>query len=294
MPARNTTRKRKKKSSNNSSNKQSAQNATNSTSNVPDKPSNVYETEPNRSWINVRFWKNIMGCLAALLVYYFAAFHPHLMIKGPAKKLIGPLLASPHGDKECVKLNTFGRTCLIFWSFHFLRRLFEGMLMQTFYRYAPHSEITGTIIMCTSLAVFNGVCNNIHIWFRQNWQCASMANIALGLCIFFIGEFGNSYHHYLLKKCRSKYQKNVDSEFKGHVIPKGGMFDYISCPHYLFEIITWFGWMFICQFSTGSIITFSITLGTLMMKAMEVHSVYKQKFTVFYPPNRRALIPFVF
>lgn len=294
MPSRKLT-KRKKKNSFKANTNTSTSSSTTATKSKPHTLSDVYETEPNRSWINVRYWSGIIGHLSALLIYFFVAFQRNIMIKGPSRKLIGPLFGTTYSDKkECTSLNTFGIICIIFWSIHHLRRLFEIMVIQKFYRYASHSEITGSIIFYGSLAIFNGICNNIYVWFREQWQCPSMANIVLGIVLFVIGQFGNSYHHYLLKQIRIEYQINIDKEFKGHILPKDGMFDYVTCPHYFFEIITWFGWMFICQFSTGSMMIFGIVLATLLMKAIQVHAEYKQKFRGLYPHQRKALIPFVF
>ena len=239
-----------------------------------------------------------MGHLTALLVYYFVAFHPTLMVKGPTRRFLGPISLFTPADtlknkEECTTLNTFGKLCLVFWSIHHLRRLLEIMCIQKFYRYAPHSEISGAIIFYGSLGIFNGICNNIYVWFREQWQCPSLPNITLGVVLFCVGQFGNSYHHYLLRQIRDEYQTNIDKDFKGHILPKGGMFDYISCPHYLFEILTWFGWMFITQFTTGSVMVFGITFATLLVKAIEVHKEYNDKYRGLYPHERKALIPFV-
>ncbi|KAJ6901517.1 hypothetical protein NC651_019323 [Populus alba x Populus x berolinensis] len=55
-----------------------------------------------------------------------------------------------------------------------------------------------------------------------------------GIVLFLIGIIGNFYHHRLLSKLRS----NNDKEYK---VPKGGLFDLVICPHYLFEILAILG-----------------------------------------------------
>jgi very-long-chain enoyl-CoA reductase len=61
-----------------------------------------------------------------------------------------------------------------------------------------------------------------------------------GIALFPVGIIGNVYHLYLLSKLRGKGEK----EYK---ISKGGLFDYVICPHYLFEIIGFYGFSFISQ-----------------------------------------------
>ncbi|MBA0571140.1 hypothetical protein Golob_004730, partial [Gossypium lobatum] len=64
---------------------------------------------------------------------------------------------------------------------------------------------------------------------------------------------GNFYHHYLLSKLRTK----GDKEYK---IPKGGLFELVICPHYLFEILEFLGISLISQ----TLYSFSVTLGSAL------------------------------
>lgn len=106
-----------------------------------------------------------------------------------------------------------------------------------------------------------------------------------GILLFLIGIGGNFYHHYLLSKLRGK----GDKEYK---IPKGGLFDLVICPHYLFEIIEFLGISFISQ----TLYAFSFTLGTifyLMGRSYATRKWYLSKFENF-PEDVKALIPYLF
>ncbi|KAK2366602.1 3-oxo-5-alpha-steroid 4-dehydrogenase family protein [Trifolium repens] len=106
-----------------------------------------------------------------------------------------------------------------------------------------------------------------------------------GIALFLVGIIGNFYHHYLLSKLREKGEK----EYK---IPKGGLFDYVICPHYLFEIIGFYGFSFISQTLYG----FSFALGTtfyLLGRSYATRRWYVSKFEDF-PKNVKAIIPFFF
>lgn len=106
-----------------------------------------------------------------------------------------------------------------------------------------------------------------------------------GIMLFLIGIIGNFYHHYLLSKLRSKN----DKEYK---VPKGGLFDLVICPHYLFEILGFWGVFCIAQ----TVYSFSFATGTtlyLMGRSYATRRWYLSKFEDF-PKDVKALIPLVF
>jgi hypothetical protein len=78
--------------------------------------------------------------------------------------------------------------------------------------------------------------------------CRDLPDPAIGLpypgvLVFAVGIAGNLYHHYLLSRLRS----GSSGGDKGHRIPRGGLFELVTCPHYLFEIIGLFGFAMISQ-----------------------------------------------
>ncbi|MFQ6655561.1 hypothetical protein Gotur_026069 [Gossypium turneri] len=107
----------------------------------------------------------------------------------------------------------------------------------------------------------------------------------LGIALFLIGISGNFYHHYLLSKLRTK----GDKDYK---IPKGGLFELVICPHYLFEILEFLGISLISQ----TLYSFSVTLGSalyLMCRSYVTRKWYVSKFEDF-PKEVKAFIPLVF
>ena len=106
----------------------------------------------------------------------------------------------------------------------------------------------------------------------------------LGLVLFVVGISGNLYHHYLLSGLRKKGEK-------GYMLPKGGLFDYVVCPHYLFEIIGFLGIAFISQTVFGfSLLSFVFLY--LLGRSLSTRELYVKKFEGF-PSHRKALIPFI-
>ena len=74
-------------------------------------------------------------------------------------------------------------------------------------------------------------------------------------------------------------------------IPRGGLFDYVSCANFFGEIFEWGGF----ALASGSFVAFAFffnTMFNLVPRALQHHEYYLQKFED-YPKNRRALIPFL-
>jgi very-long-chain enoyl-CoA reductase len=106
-----------------------------------------------------------------------------------------------------------------------------------------------------------------------------------GIVVFLVTIIGNFYHHYILSNLRVKGEK----EYK---IPKGGLFGIVICPHYLFEIIDFYGVFFISQ----TLYSLCFAIGTtfyLLGRSYSTRNWYLSKFEDF-PKNVKAVIPFVF
>jgi protein-S-isoprenylcysteine O-methyltransferase Ste14 len=74
-------------------------------------------------------------------------------------------------------------------------------------------------------------------------------------------------------------------------VPRGGMFERVSCPHYLGEIVEWTGWALLTWTWAG--LVFALwTAANLVPRAGALHRVYREQFPD-YPANRAALIPHV-
>jgi very-long-chain enoyl-CoA reductase len=81
-------------------------------------------------------------------------------------------------------------------------------------------------------------------------------------------------------------------------IPRGFLFQRVSCPHYLFEILSWAGFNLVTQTWAG-VAFMLVGAGILAAWAHTRHVAYRKDFDgregrEMYPAQRRALIPFVF
>ncbi len=77
----------------------------------------------------------------------------------------------------------------------------------------------------------------------------------------------------------------------GYKIPRGGLYEYVSSPNYLGEIVEWFGWA-IATWSLPGLAFAIYTVANLGPRAMQHHAWYRRTFPE-YPGRRKALVPFV-
>lgn len=77
----------------------------------------------------------------------------------------------------------------------------------------------------------------------------------------------------------------------GYKIPHGWLFKYISCPNLFGEIIEWLGFA-ILTWSLPGVVFFVWTFANLVPRALAHHRWYRNHFSD-YPPNRKAVFPFI-
>ena len=76
-----------------------------------------------------------------------------------------------------------------------------------------------------------------------------------------------------------------------YAIPEGWLFNKISCPNLLGELIEWMGFALLC-WNLPALTFFTWTAANLIPRALSHHKWYKEKFKG-YPPGRKAIIPFL-
>lgn len=77
----------------------------------------------------------------------------------------------------------------------------------------------------------------------------------------------------------------------GYRIPRGGAFEWVSCPNYLGEIIEWCGWA-LATWSLPGLAFAVYTTANLAPRARSHHGWYQAQFPD-YPARRRALVPYL-
>ena len=135
-----------------------------------------------------------------------------------------------------------------------------------------------------SAFLFNIVNGSINGYFLSNINLNSVSIFLItGFLLFVLGLYINiSSDNKLINLRKIK---------KGYFIPKGGLFEHISCPNFFGEILEWFGFA-LMTFNIGSLSFFIWTCCNLIPRALAHHKWYKNKFNE-YPKERKAILPYL-
>ena len=110
------------------------------------------------------------------------------------------------------------------------------------------------------------------------------APFVVGACLFLTGFWIN------FKSDRDIIRQREESG-GNYVIPRGGLFEYVSAPNYLGEIVEWIGFA-LMTWSVAALAFAVWTVANLAPRALAHHRWYRETFDD-YPNERKALVPFV-
>jgi hypothetical protein len=180
------------------------------------------------------------------------------------------------------RVQTAGLLFFILWEVHYIHRAF----IYPFLRRASGGRMPASVMVLAVVfnlinSYFNGrALFSIHAGYPDRWLLDP--RFLAGLLLFLTGFYVNRRADSLLGKLRR------GNNGRYH-IPVGGLFNWISSPNYLGEIVQWAGW----ALATWSWAGFSFALWTaanLVPRARSNHLWYRMKFPD-YPQDRKALIP---
>ena len=182
------------------------------------------------------------------------------------------------GDIEKTFIHWF---LIIIWILHYINRSIIFPLRLKKSSKMPISVILSAIFF----NIINGFTNGYYLGnlaaFSDEYFLNT--NFILGLLFFITGVLINVNADNILIKIRNQN--------KGYQIPKGKLYNLISCPNYLGEMIEWIGFALMC-WSLPSLLFAIWTIANLFPRAIAQHKWYKNKFD--YPSNRKAIIPYIF
>ena len=141
------------------------------------------------------------------------------------------------------------------------------------------------VLSAVSFNLVNAGLNGFYLGTLAHYPDAWLADprFIAGLAIFVAGAITNMWADNKLIALRSG-----DT---GYAIPRGGLFEWISCPNLFGEIVEWFGFSLMCWNMPA--LSFAIwTAANLVPRALSHHAWYRSHFAD-YPSRRRAVIPFL-
>ena len=170
------------------------------------------------------------------------------------------------------------------WAAHYVHRSFIFPLRT----HTSNKQIPLIIVVAAAaFNLINGAFNGAYLGtlsapYPNDWL--TDPRFVIGLMIFCIGAAINIWADDTLISLRN----NDDSTYK---IPRGRLFDLISCPNHFGEIVQWTGFALMCWNLPA--LSFAIwTAANLIPRSLSHHRWYKEHFAD-YPTNRKAVIPFL-
>lgn len=161
-------------------------------------------------------------------------------------------------------------------TLHFVKRCLEVLYV---HQYSGPIDLFSVYAIASFYCFITGYAGYLH----NQTIPAPDALFQAGLGIYVLGEVGNFWHHMLLARLRLKNRQ--------YFIPRGGLFELVACPHYLFEILAWLGIALMSRHLFLYLVAVAMT-AYLVQRALKTQNWYREHFPN-YPKNRKALFPFV-
>lgn len=160
---------------------------------------------------------------------------------------------------------------------HFGKRCLEVLYL---HKYSGPIDVLTVVQIAASysLATF------LLAWLHRNTIQEIDWLFVFGLGLYIMGEVFNFYHHRLLAQLRRNDQE------KSYVIPRGGLFQFVTAPHYFMELWAWLGLAFMSRHLAAYMI-FIWTCGYLFARACRTDQWYRSRFPD-YPKERKVIVPF--
>lgn len=187
----------------------------------------------------------------------------------------------PSAAKDASQLQTLlcGLICL-----HFVKRELETLFVHRF--------------SAATMPLRNIFKNSFHYWILSGVMIAAFIyspssaaahepNPLLlypGLILYVVGELGNLQTHLTLKALRS-------SGGTERGIPRGALFNLVTCPNYLTETISWVGVYLVSGLSWGVLIFLVVSVAQMAQWAKKKERRYRKEFGDKYKKKRFAMLP---
>ena len=209
--------------------------------------------------INTRLGWVLMESPASLLFFWF-------YFRGPNA-----------GQLVCIVL-------LVMWQLHYVHRSFIYPFQ---IRVKPGDRVPVLVIVLGSLYCgINGYLNGSYVstyagYLNNDWL--TDPRFIGGVILFVFGYYVNKRSDRMLRELRAAGS--------GYQIPRGFLFNYVSMPNYLGEVLTWSGFA-LASWSLAGLSFVLFTMANLVPRALANHKWYRKTFSD-YPVRRKAIFPLV-
>ncbi|MCA9654976.1 MAG: DUF1295 domain-containing protein [Myxococcales bacterium] len=171
------------------------------------------------------------------------------------------------------------------WQLHYLHRAFVYPLTK---RSRPGQRMPVLVML---MAV---VFNTINSYINARWLSALGPAYALGWLLSFRFLYGTLLYvtGYVINRWADIQLRRLRKPGEtGYSIPRGGLYEEVSCPNYFGELVQWVGWAMLTWSPAGMAFA-AFTAANLVPRAVSHHRWYQRTFPD-YPRRRRAVIPYL-
>jgi len=193
-----------------------------------------------------------------------------------------PVLLALHGPSPGLS-STANTVLLGMFVLHYFHRSLIYPLLVRSTNPMPVKPMVAAFITCTYNGVLHGVYFTKYYQYDDAWLYSPL--FWSGLVLYLAGMKVNI-------SCDAALRNLRKTPGSGYVIPKGGLFELVSCPNYLGEIVQMWGYA-MASCAPPAIAHAVFTSCFLVRRATQTHQWYQDKFDV-YPKERRAVLPYLF
>ncbi|CAE7116313.1 unnamed protein product [Rhizoctonia solani] len=188
---------------------------------------------------------------------------------------------------------------------HFLKRELETIFVHRFshatmpvgnlFRNSAHYHLLSGLLL--SLALYGPWYSQGSLSAKQTsppsiflgwgWPSNDTASLAKWVIVWIFAELSNLHSHLTLRNLRPANNPMARG------IPRGYLFEYVSCPNYTFEILAWVAFTLMTK-SWASLIFIIAGTTPMIIWAIKKHKAYRREFGSQYPRNRKIIVPFLF
>ena len=181
---------------------------------------------------------------------------------------------------------------LLVWLIHYGNRGFVFPYLIRTPKGATASFSITIVLMGWLVTTLHGYLNawfisDLGTHFTLDWF--SDPRFIVGITLYYASFVLNVQSDAIIRNLRS--HEEIERGDKVYRIPRGGLFRFVTNPSYLTEITAFAGFA-IATWSLGATFILLVTIANLVPRAFQTHRWYREKFPD-YPPERRALVPFV-
>lgn len=182
--------------------------------------------------------------------------------------------------------SAFHLVALLTYVGHFVKRVLEALFIHKYSKkWSALPAIQISLFYTLGSAVQHYWCN----LYTDEHLAAKLSSdhlaLIVGMVLYFIGELLNGYHHYILASLRP-------AGSWAYSIPQAGLFRFVVCPHYTFELVAWFGMAVVCQ-HLGIYLAWMVMVCYLAGRSHQTQQWYQKKIEDF-PKDRNNLFPGIY